>query len=446
MFGQTARSPIVAGGGSGSIMPAYIVSPYQGLMEALGIKDELPVTASCDNSTFVENFRYAQWGCESAPSSSPEECCQQCAAYALCNYFYFHGGHCNFFQTDGEKRPFQGAVIGQCKKQIPQPNWQCATIEGEGKGKICLAVSDGKDINAATSLAKEANVAIVSIGTFAKEGSDRDSLSFAEFQSDACALVTPGQDSLVETIAASGTPTIVAATAPGAVLTPWRKSVHSILYAGLPGQEYGGALADVVLGKIIPSARITFTMPNKENEVEFTRQQYPGTGKPGHKQGNYSEGMLVDYRWYTAHNVQPAFSFGHGLSWTTFKYSDLEVLTTSPASLSLSNSDNLKLATKVLYQVTATITNSGNKFSGSEVGQLYIEFPQGANCPPLALKGFAKTQSLKPGESTKVVFSIRDRDLSIWEPSKGYHIVAGTYKLFVGASSTDLRLKGDISI
>lgn len=448
LLGSTARAPIVAGGGSGSIMPAYIITPYQGLMESLGIKDEFHVTSSCDNSTLISNFRYAQWGCESAPAATVDECCKQCAAYALCNYFYFDGGRCNYFTTNGEKRPFKGSVIGECKKQIPPPTWQCSSNSAVAGGKkICLAVADGKDINAAVALAKEANVAIVSIGTFGKEGSDRDSLSFAEFTSASCAVVPPGQDNLVEVIAASGTPTIVAATAPGAVLMPWRESVHSILFGGLPGQEYGYALADVILGNINPSARISFTLPNSENEMGFTPSQYPGIGHKDHKQGNYTEGLFVDYRWYTAHNVKPAFAFGHGLSWTSFSYSDLTIApVTSSESTSSRASTGLKLSTKVLYQVSVTIKNSGTKHAGSEVGQLYIQFPEAANSPPLALKGFLKTNELKPGESTKLVFDVRDRDLSVWEPTKGYKIVPGNYKIFVGASSQDLRLHGEIVI
>jgi len=256
-------------------------------------------------------------------------------------------------------------------------------------------------------------VSIVVVSTYSEEGSDRTSLTFDPL-SQICDLAAPGQDNLIQVISAVSTKTVVAMTAPGAVLTPWRNSVQSILWGGLPGQEYGHALADVVFGSINPSGRMTVTLPNSDNEVGFTPSEYPGIKK----EGDYDEGMLIDYRWYTAHGVTPAFPFGHGLSYTTFSYSSLSASA---------------------KEVSVTVTNTGS-VAGTEVAQLYLGFPTAANTPPLQLKGFAKSKLLQPTESQEMIFKLKDFLLSVWDPSESAFVVTkGTYKVFVGASSSDIR-------
>merc|ERR1712070_964192 len=125
-----------------------------------------------------------------------------------------------------------------------------------------------------------------------------------------------------------------------------------------------------------------------ENEVEMTPDMYPG------KNGIsvYSEGLEVGYRWYNAHNVKPAFAFGHGLSYTQFEYSDLQINQRS---------------------VSISVKNTGD-VDGAEVPQLYLGFPASAQEPPKQLKGFQKIQ-LKSGASATVTFPLTDRDFSIWE-------------------------------
>lgn len=287
---------------------------------------------------------------------------------------------------------------------------------------------------------------------------------------------------------------MVAMVAPGAVLTPWRGEVDAILHGFLPGLEYGNALADVLLGRVNPSGRLPVTLPTRENEVEFSRQQYPGVKK----QGDYSEQLEVDYRWYTAHNVEPAFPFGHGLSYTTFSYgtvtvsqspSTSSVTSTSVSTRSLtddvpkdkdqknlgvsqqkqqqqqeqkpvpplsgelsatsseqSHTQRASVASTARVNVTLDVVNSGKR-AGAEVVQLYVSFPAAAAAPPLQLKGFVKTRHLQPGEAQTVTFSLRDRDLSVWDvAAHGWRVVAGDYKIMVGASSADIRVQKDISL
>ena len=136
--------------------------------------------------------------------------------------------------------------------------------------------------------------------------------------------------------------------------------MDAVLHGFMPGQAYGQALASVLFGDVNPSGRLPMTMPNKENEVGFTEEQYPGVDMTV----LYTEGLEVDYRWYTAHDVTPAYHFGHGLSYTTFTYSDLTAQ---------------KLDSGI--KVKVTVTNSGS-MAGQEVPQLYITYPGGRGSPP----------------------------------------------------------------
>lgn len=145
---------------------------------------------------------------------------------------------------------------------------------------------------------------------------------------------------------------------------------------------------DVLFGDINPSARLVVTLPNVENEVQFTENQFPGVDL----QADYTEKMYIGYRWYTANEVTPAFAFGHGLSYTTFQYEDLNI-------------DHL--------DISLTVTNTGAR-AGSEVVQLYLQFPESADTPPLQLKGFEKTSILKAGESIRLNLTLRERDLSVY--------------------------------
>merc|ERR1711953_740078 len=117
----------------------------------------------------------------------------------------------------------------------------------------------------------------------------------------------------------------------------------------MPGQEYGHAITDVLFGDVVPSAKLPLTLPNKENEMQLSKEQWPGVNL----KATYSEKLLVGYRWYDAHKVEPAFPFGHGLSYATFEYSNIQI---------------------AKGQVSVDIKNTG-KVKAAEVAQLYLGFP-----------------------------------------------------------------------
>merc|ERR1712118_123201 len=196
--------------------------------------------------------------------------------------------------------------------------------------------------------AKAADAVLIFAGTSSSEGGDRKDLTLGK------------QDDLIKAVAAAaGSKTAVVAVTPGALLTPWRDSVNAILTPMMPGQQYGNAISDVIFGDANPGGKLPITFPTKENEMEMTQEQWPGVNGISY----YSEGLEVGYRWYDAHNVKPAFPFGHGLSYSKFEYS------------------NLKISGR---KVTCTVKNTG-AVDGSEAAQLYLKFPSAAGEPPKQL-------------------------------------------------------------
>jgi beta-glucosidase len=142
----------------------------------------------------------------------------------------------------------------------------------------------GTDLTEATALAQKCGTAVVVVATTSSEGSDRKDLSLGN-----------GQDELVTTVAAANARTIVSVRSPGAVLMPWVAQVPAVLLSWLPGQEAGNGLADVLFGAVNPSARSPVTMPNKDNEVGFSKAEYPGVGVP--PKAEYLEELLIGYRY-----------------------------------------------------------------------------------------------------------------------------------------------------
>ena len=221
-------------------------------------------------------------------------------------------------------------------------------------------------------------------------------------------------------MAAAQPNTVVVGVAPGPVLMPWAHSAAAVALAFMPGLEYGHAIADVLYGDVNPSGRLSLTMPNKWNEIGFTPANWPGVNGAA----NYSERLEVGYRWYDSHKVEPAFPFGHGLSFTTFEYSELKVAG---------------------RDVSLTVANTG-KVVGAEVVQLYVQFPAAAGEPPQQLRAFDKV-TIRAGESAPVSFTLTDADLSIWDvDAKAWSLVKGVFGVAVGASSRDLRVKGSLTV
>ncbi len=281
--------------------------------------------------------------------------------------------------------------------------------------------------------AGEADIALITIGRNAGEGSDRKvennfNLSVAEKE-----LITK----VATAFHAKNKKVVVVINSGGVIeVASWRDEVDAILLAWQPGLEAGNAVVDILSGKVNPSGKLATTFPAKY-EDEPSAKTFPGkefpekatTGMMGMKaipaEVTYEEGIYVGYRYYNTFNVKPAYEFGYGLSYTNFTY--------SKAVLSSTN------FTKPI-SATVTITNNGN-VAGKEVVQLYIAAPAGKLDKPAAeLKAFAKTVLLQPGQSQKITFTITAADLASFHTgSTAWIAEAGNYTIKIGASSADTR-------
>lgn len=278
---------------------------------------------------------------------------------------------------------------------------------------------DDYDLKKAASIAKSVEVPIVFVNADSGEGyitvgdnpiGDRGNLSLWH-----------GGDALIEAVADANPNTIVVMHTVGAVMMPWLNKVKAVVNAGLPGQESGNSLADVLFGDVNPSGRLPYTIAKKPSDYYAHAVDS--------LEIDYSEGLLIGHRYFDAHNIDPLFEFGYGMSYTKFSYNSLSVK-----------------ASKSSVTVSAKITNSG-KIAGAEVPQLYIGFPKSAGEPPKVLRGFEKLQ-LKAGKSGKVSFDLDvAKELSIWDTTDSkWKVVHGKYQVYVGASSRDIRLTGTFTL
>lgn len=286
-----------------------------------------------------------------------------------------------------------------------------------------------------TSYATNAEVCLVFLNAFSGEGADRTELRNTE------------QDKLVTDVAAECNNTVVIINTVGARLVDtWieNENVTAVVYGGLLGQESGDSIVDILYGKVNPSARLSHTIAKNESDynVKICTTHVC----------NFTEGNFIDYKYFDAYNVTPRYEFGYGLSYTNFTYSDLKAeIINSTALSSTYPTGTLSVGGKEdlwndVVSVNVTIANSG-AVAGSEVVQLYLEFPAEADEPVRQLRGFEKTSLLAAGDRETVGFSLRRRDLSVWDTAaQDWKVVKGTYVVNVGASSRDLRVVGKVTV
>ncbi|NUU05383.1 glycoside hydrolase family 3 C-terminal domain-containing protein [Leifsonia sp. C5G2] len=269
----------------------------------------------------------------------------------------------------------------------------------------------------AVAAAAAAEVAVVFAGLPARlesEGYDRDDI---ELPTDQLALV--------EAVVAANPRTVVVLSNGGVVRLPFAGAVPAIVEGWLLGQAGGTATADVLFGAVNPSGKLTETVPLR---IEDTPAFLNFPGEEGHVR--YGEGIFVGYRWYDARQLEVAYPFGHGLSYTSFGYGDATAAVTAEGDI----------------RVGVTVTNTGDR-AGREVVQAYTSLPgSGVQRAPRELKGFASVE-LAPGESREVTVTIRREDLAYWHVRAGRWVVeGGDYVVEVGASSRDVRATAIVSI
>ena len=279
------------------------------------------------------------------------------------------------------------------------------------------------------------DAAIITIGRQAGEGVDRD--IDTEFN------LIPEERNLIIDVCnafhAAGKPVIVIINSGSVIETAsWSGYPDAILCAWQPGMEGGNSIADLLMGKVNPSGKLTMTWPIAATDHPSTKN-FPGNidfysfkeiatqGNPisNYTYTNHEEDIYVGYRFFDTFNKNVAYPFGFGLSYTTFGYS-------KPNYLIDNNSINISF----------TVKNTG-KVAGKEIAQVYVVAPKGKiEKPNHELKGFAKTRELKPGESQTLTIKIQKRDLASFDEANSRWITeAGAYTFEIGANSRDIREK-----
>ncbi|KAI0050040.1 glycoside hydrolase family 3 protein [Auriscalpium vulgare] len=308
---------------------------------------------------------------------------------------------------------------GEESKDYSQP----ALMRGVRLGGAAK-IDPKKAIEEAVKLASESDAVVIVGGLtpeWESEGFDRPSLSL------------PGlQDELISKVSKANMKTVVVLQVGSAVAMPWVRSVAGVVQAWYQGNEVGNAIADVLFGAVNPSGRLPLTFPVRVEDIAAYPNLYSENG-----QIQYREDLFVGYKHYQARNIHPLFPFGHGLSYTSFELSDLEI--SEPSTVA--GGADLRVT------VSVKVTNTG-AVRGSEVVQLYVAYPDvGVTTPALQLRGFAKARDLAPQEARQVTITLDRYAVSFWDaPRNTWRVAAGTYGVFVGPSSVDLPLEGKLDV
>ncbi|WP_019136739.1 beta-glucosidase [Cellulomonas massiliensis] len=273
-------------------------------------------------------------------------------------------------------------------------------------------------ITRAARLAARSDVAVVVARDYSSEGGDRPSLDLPNDQAE-----------LIRRVAAANPRTVVVLTAGGAVQTSdWDAGVPAVLHSWYGGQAQGAAIARLLFGDVNPSGRLPVTLPVDERSTPVSSSaQYPGTGLDQ----QFSEGVFVGYRGYEQEGIEPAYPFGHGLSYTRFDYSRLRAQVVHRHG---GRSDD------AVVRATVRVRNTG-RMTGTETVQVYVgQLPTRlVETPRRALAGWAQV-TLRPGQSRLVTVRLDPHAFAYWDVARDrWTTPAGRVRLSVGASSADIR-------
>lgn len=468
VIGPNAEKGRIGGGGSAQVVPFYTVSPLEGIKNAVGEKIKVnfsPGVVALEDTKPIpnENLRtpdlksnglsgdyFANLNFEGKPAftridanldfhwatKSPAEnfpadlfsnrwtgflVAPVSGKYAI-SLSSNDGGR--LYLDDklivdvwGDHATLTGATTIELKAGEPR-KIRVDHYESQGNADLVLGwrLLEGDEIlQKAVETAKNSDVAVIFTGlSDAVEAEARDRLDLN---------LSSQQVELIEAVTKVNPKTIIVNTSGAPVLMDkWIGKIPSVIQAFYYGQEGGNAIADVLFGKVSPAGKLPATFLKKwEDSPAFGR--YPGT----EKSVSYDEGILVGYRWFDTKNIEPQFPFGHGLSYTDFKYS------------------NLKLIKGKSLTVTFTIENTG-KFDGAEVAQVYVQDIKSSLPRPLKeLKGFQRV-FLKAGEKKTVSLELKPDAFAFYDPQKGWTAEKGDFKILVGSSSRDIRLNGDFRL
>lgn len=321
------------------------------------------------------------------------------------------------------------------KKDVNEVNWQEASLERRVMGVEDPDSEEQKALRKeieenrarlreeAVNLAKDADEVIFVGGLnhdYDTEGRDRDDMRLPY-----------GQDELIEALLDVNPNTIVVIVAGSPVEMPWADRAKAIVWSYFSGMETGNALAEILLGKVNPSAKLPETFP-----VRYTDTVTCKNGEFGKTDVvEYKEGVFVGYRYYEKEQVKPAFAFGYGLSYTSFDIKDLQVKAVGNADSDLKDT---------VVTVTASVTNTGD-MAGAEVVQCYVADPECSVARPVKeLRGYAKV-FLNPGETKTVTIDLPAQAFAFYDvEKKDFTVEAGSFVVYVGNASDNCKLQAEV--
>ena len=474
VIGPNAETAQILGGGSSSVTPHYAVSPFEGIKNRAGDKIKVQAATGC--------FIY-----KTLPPPAPETLSTADGRRGL-NLSLFNGTEFSGDPTYTDVTP--RVQYGWFENTVPNVNQESFSLRLEGfftpqkSGTHTLALSavgwgrlylDDKliiDHTSDSDMAKQLTAEVkleggkaypIKIEYYWKGNPRWRSLAFGHQpphakdliaeavklarNSDVVVLVVglngewesegfdrvdmklPGaQNELIERVTKANKNTIVVLNAGSPVEMPWIDKVPAVLQLWYNSQEQGNALADVLFGDVNPSGKLPTTFPVRlEDNPAYIN--YPGeNGKV-----RYGEGIFVGYRYYDKKDIAPLFPFGHGLSYTTFKYSNLRLSAKA-------------LTPNELLKVRVDVTNTG-KVAGKEVVQLYVRDVQSSVArPEKELKAFTKVE-LAPKQTKTVTFTLDREAFWFFDVNRNtWTTEPGEFEILVGASSRDIRLKESFTL
>ena len=281
----------------------------------------------------------------------------------------------------------------------------------------CQAPDKVNLFDEALEVASAADQVILIVGTnsdWETEGNDRSDFN-----------LPVNQNHLIEEVLRVNPNTLVVLNTGSPVKMPWADKAEAIMQTWFAGQEFGNALVDIITGEINPSGRLPTSFPkNIEDTPAFN--SYPGKDL----QMNYDEKLLVGYRWYDKKNIKTLFPFGHGLSYTNFEYSDLEV----------------DVHPKNMVSCKFSVRNTG-QVAGIETAQCYVSFKTIDDSEPeKTLQGFSKI-ALNPNDESSVEINLNSRNFSSWNVAKrSWEVRAGSYEILIGSSAENILLQTTINL
>ncbi|HTP10659.1 MAG TPA: glycoside hydrolase family 3 C-terminal domain-containing protein, partial [Anaerolineae bacterium] len=451
-IGPSAIDWQISGGGSSRVDPPHVIDPLTALKAKIGDQVEIVYAEGCDNyvelPTMHDGFKaeffnnptltgepvatrvdpalnQGWWFATPAPEVTTMQYSvrwsktievEQSGRYA-----FGLGASCNaqmsidgrVIVTNGQPNVTLELEAGKAYDFRVEMKKADDLVFGYARAGMAYQPDPDTRLQQAVELAARSDVVIIYAGypeNFETEGVDRPHMD-----------LTGEQNALIAAVAAANPKTIVVLNVGSPVTMPWANDVAAIVLAHYPGMDGAISLTNILCGEVNPSGKLTVTYPRALKDTPAYNNY------PGGRNVVYGEGVFVGYRHYDFREVEPLFPFGHGLSYTTFEYSEW----TMPEVVK--RGEAVKIYVKV--------KNTG-AVAGKEVAQLYVcDVQASVQRPVKELKGFAKV-ALQPGEEKTVAFELNERALAYYDPDqKAWVTEPGEFEVLIGSSSQDIRLK-----